>query len=141
MNKSGITMASLVIYVVLFFAFSTFAISISSNMNYSTLSEKGDLWVNEQYEKLQYNLLKSAKASDEVYSISGKLIFSNNDEYFYDTQKNQILKNGGVIASDVNGIFEITANGKNCTVNVSFLKYEKTKTGDIFVTVGDDIDE
>ena len=141
MNKSGITMASLVIYVVLFFAFSTFAISISSNMNYSTLSEKGDLWVNEQYEKLQYNLLKSAKASDEVYSISGKLVFSNNDEYSYDATNNRILKNGGVVASDVNGTFNITANGKNCTVSVSFLKYEKTKTGSIFVTVGDGIDE
>ncbi len=141
-------MTSIVLYVALFFTFSTFAISISSNMNYSTLAQKGDVWVNEQFDKLQYNLIKSAKASDSVYNIAGKLVFSNNDEYSYDEANKRILKNGGIIAVDineddaiVNGFEIIEANGNNFRINVSFLKYGKIKTSEIFLTVGDGINE
>ncbi len=149
MNKSGLSMTSMVLYVALFFAFSTFAISISSNMNYSTLAQKGDVWVNEQFDKLQYNLIKSAKASDSVYNIAGKLVFSNNDEYSYDVENRRILKNGGIIAVDINedddatvsGFEILEVDGDSFRINVSFLKYGKTKTSEIFLTVGDDINE
>lgn len=156
MRKSGISMTSMVLYVSLFFAFSTFAIAISSNFNYKTLSEKGNMWVNEQFDKLQYNLIKSAKESTDVSNIAGKIVFSNNDEYEFDASKNRILKNGGIIAMDVE-IFEIInasdINSKNdfsanldneltnIAINIKLSKYGNEKTTKFFITAGDDYNE
>ena len=157
MRKSGLSMASMVLYVALFFAFSAFAIAISSNFNYRTLSEKGSMWVNEQFDKLQYNLYSSAKQSRDVSNISGKIVFTNNDEYEYDKQKKVVLKNGGVIAMDVDS-FEIITNPQNANfvenfpkmldkglssvaLKVSFNKYGSKKSSSIFVTAGVDLNE
>ena len=157
MKKSGLTMASMVLYVALFFAFSAFAIAISTNFNYKTLTEKGSMWVNEQYDKLQYNLLNSAKQSRDVSKISGKIVFTNNDEYAYDSSKKAVLKNGGIVAMDVES-FEIVTNPQNSSLGVdfpndldknvgsvalkvSFNKYGSKKESKIFVTAGVDENE
>ena len=92
-------MISMIIYVVLFFVFSAFAVSLSSNINYQTLSQKGLVYSNEQLQKLQYNMLFSAKNSISIDNISGKIVFSNNDEYTYDSTNKKIYKNGGVLVS------------------------------------------
>ena len=94
-------MISMIIYVVLFFVFSAFAVSLSSNINYQTLSQKGLVYSNEQLQKLQYNMLFSAKNSISIDNISGKIVFSNNDEYTYDSTNKKIYKNGGVLVSEV----------------------------------------
>ena len=101
MNKKGLSMISMIIYVVLFFAFSAFAVGMSANMNYRTLSEKGEIINNEQLQKLQYNLLMSAKNSNNIDIISDKIVFSNNDEYTFNKNTNKVYKNGGIIVSDV----------------------------------------
>jgi hypothetical protein len=154
MNKSGITMVSIVIYVVIFFIFTVFAVAMSTNMNYKTLSDKGEIFINEQFEKLQYNLVKSSKSSDSVDNILGKITFSNNDEYKYDIDKKQILKNEGVLVSNVES-FNIldTTNLKNkpqdfdynidnakqsILVEVKFKKYGVEKTSQIFIVAGDE---
>ena len=98
-KRSGITMLSMVIYVTLFFAFTALAISMGSNMNYSSLVQKGKLYINEEASKIQYNLVNSAKSSDDINNIYGKLVFSNNDEYTYDNATKKLLKNktkGGI---------------------------------------------
>lgn len=154
MRKSGLTMVSIALYVVLFFAFSAFAIAMSMNMNYKTLAEKGNVWISEQTEKLQYNLIKSAKSSDSVDNISGKVIFSNNDEYRYDSSQKCILKNDGKLISDVEGFrimdtIELSSAPTNFTSNldgnvdhicieITIKKYNQTKTTQMIVTVGDD---
>lgn len=155
MQKKGLSLVSMVIYVVLFFAFSAFAVAMSMNMNYKTLAEKGNIWVNEQFQKLQYNLVMSGKNSITIDSISGNIIFSNNDEYSYDVTKKRILKNGGILVTDVEQ-FEITQinslkdvpagftsnidnNIDNVCVNVKFKKYGQEFSSQIFVTVGDGI--
>lgn len=153
MNKSGITMISIIIYVVLFFTFTVFAIAMSTNFNYTVLSNKGEVFVNEQFEKLQYNLIKSAKASSDISDISGKIVFSNNDEYKYDINKKQILKNDGVLVSNVESftILETTSlNNKpsnfdynvdnlksSILIEVKFKKYGIEKTSQIFVVSGE----
>lgn len=154
MNKSGITMVSILIYVVIFFIFTVFAVAMSTNMNYKTLSDKGEIFINEQFEKLQYNLVKSAKSSDSVDNIVGKIAFSNNDEYKYDINKKQILKNEGVLVSNVESfnILDIT-NLKNkpqdfdynidnakqsILVEVKFKKYGIEKISQIFIVAGDE---
>lgn len=156
MKKAGISMTSMVVYVALFFAFSAFAIAISSNYNYQTLEEKGNMFVNEQFDKLQYNILKSAKQSDRVSIIADKIVFSNNDEYVYDSSKKRVLKNGGVIAMNVESFSIIDASeitGGNLfynnldrdltsvAINISLKKYGSEKVSQIFMTAGDEYNE
>ena len=74
-KRSGITMLSMVIYVTLFFVFTALAISMGSNMNYSSLVQKGKLFINEEASKIQYNLVNSAKSSDDINNIYGNLVF------------------------------------------------------------------
>lgn len=151
MKKAGLSMTSMVIYVALFFAFSAFAVAISTNYNYQTLNEKGCMWVNEQFDKLQYNLLKSAKQSERVSIIADKIVFSNNDEYVYDSENKRVLKNGGVIAMDVES-FSIIDNTSviggnnfysnldkeltNLAIDITLKKYGNEKVSQIFMTAG-----
>ena len=65
-------MTSIVVYVILFFVFTSIAVAVSSNMNYETLSQKGMIINNKNIQKLQFNLLNSAKLSDQVYNIMAK---------------------------------------------------------------------
>lgn len=149
-------MTSMALYVVLFFTFSAFAIAVSSNFNYQTLSEKGKMWVNEQFDKLQYNMVKSAKESDDVSAIAGKVVFSNNDEYEYDATNKRILKNGGIVAMDVEKFEIITPadintsnrfssdidnNLSNIALNIELKKYGNEKVTQLFITAGDGIYE
>lgn len=153
MKKSGLSMTSMALYVVLFFVFTTFAITISSNMNYKTLSDKGDIWINEQYDKLQMNMLNSAKQSNEVNNINGRVVFSNNDEYIFDYTSNRVLKNGGIIAMDIT-VFEIidvsSLDNKpndfksnldndiqNISLNIELKKYGQEKKTQMFLSVGE----
>lgn len=145
MNKSrlGLSLVSIVIYVILFFTFITFAISISSNMNYSVLTQKGELYVNEMYNKLQYNLFNSAKDSTYINVIDNKIIFSNNDEYVFDLAKQVIYKNKGKLIDSVDK-FELNTidttnlldSSKYINYTVSFTKYKKNLTKNLFITVG-----
>lgn len=151
---------SMVMYVVLFFAFMTFATAMSTNMNYAALSQKGEVIVAENFQKLQQNVLKSAKDSVSVDNISGNIVFSNNDEYTYDSSKKEVLKNGSKIISDVTDfkiieLSEITsvpdsflvveageyinidASKDYVCVSVTIKKYGVEKTSQIIVTVGD----
>lgn len=156
MKRAGLSMTSMVLYVALFFAFSTFAVAMSTNFNYRTLSEKGNMWVNEQYDKLQYNIIHSAKNSSDVSQIGNKIVFSNNDEYVFDLNNKKVLKNGGVIAMDVE-LFEIidvaTLTSKTDFVNnldeelesialkIKLSKYGCEKTSELFITAGDGYNE
>lgn len=155
MNKKGLSMVSMLVYVVLFFSFSAFAVGMSTNMNYQTLSEKGTIVNNEQLQKLQYNLLNSAKKSTTIENISGKIVFSNNDEYTFVESDKKIYKNGGIIATDVESfkiidVSDLENTPENFTSNldlnldyvcveVIFTKYSQTLTEKIFITVGDGI--
>lgn len=161
MNKSGISLMSMVMYVVLFFAFMTFATAMATNMNYAALSQKGEIIVAENFQKLQQNILVSAKDSVSVDNISGNIVFSNNDEYTYNSSKKQVLKNGSKIISDVTdfkiidlsevtGISESFATQENgeyiniddskdyVCISVTIKKYGVEKTSQIIVTVGDE---
>lgn len=156
MNKKGLSMVSMLVYVVLFFSFSAFAVGIATNMNYRTLSEKGQIVNNEHLQKLQYNLINSAKNSSTIEEISGKIVFSNNDEYSFNETDKRIYKNGGIIATDVESfrVIDITeldnvpdgfttnvdADIDYICVEVTFNKYGQTLTEKLFITVGDGID-
>lgn len=153
-KKSGITLTSIVIYVSLFFVFTVFAIAMSTNMNYKAMGEKANIYVYEQFDKFQYNIITSAKNSKFVDNIYNKVVFSNNDEYSYDKDKKVILKNGGVLVNNVEKFEIITeekltdisdvfpSNIDNSTnsicVEITFKKYGNQITKQLFVTVGDE---
>ncbi len=150
-RKSGITLVSIMIYVLLFFAFSTLAISLSSNMNMNSLSKKGEIIVNEGYDKLSYNLINSAKNSNSVDIIADSVVFGNNDEYSFDFDKKVILKNDTVLIKNVEDfkiinssdfvseekIANFDSNIQNISFSVTLKKYNVDKNENIFVTLGE----
>lgn len=158
-DRSGITLASIVLYVVLFFIFMTFAIAMSSNMNYKTLSEKGEILNTEEFEKLQYNLIDSASNSKSVEKGENYISFSNGDIYTYNKEGSTIYKNGGILVQNVsefsivngkNDVIDVDDRAKNkineyseyVCLNVKFVKYNKENFKQIFVSVrGDEIIE
>ena len=156
-RKSGITLSSIVIYVALFFVFTVFAITMSTNMNYKAMEEKANIYVYEQFDKLQYNIISSAKESSSVDDIYSKIVFSNNDEYSFDNDKKVILKNGGVLVKNVesfeiiseNDLSDISSNfhenmeenTESICLKITFKKYGKQITKQIFVTMGDEVYE
>lgn len=162
MNKKGITLVTMVIYVALFFAFMTFASIMSSNMNFTALSNKGKIINEEEFQKLQYNIFNSAKNSTSIDKLYNDIVFSNNDEYLYDDEKKCILLNDIPLVSNVKS-FDIVSidklkdvpetflsigNGEYTKLdmskdyvclNITFEKYGVETTNQIFVTSGDDI--
>ncbi len=151
-NKSGMTMISIVLYVTLFFTLSVFVIAMSTNMNTNALSEKGDIIINEDLQKIQYNLVKSCKESDKIDIIENKIVFSNNDEYYFNTEKKILYKNDTVISknvqefsivnlTDLSGISStqitnIDTKIQNLTVKFDIKKYNKEKSSTIFLSLG-----
>ena len=83
--------------------------------------------------------LFSAKNSISIDNISGKIVFSNNDEYTYDSTNKKIYKNGGVLVSEVesfniidvsslanvpdNFVRDLDSTIDNLCVEVKFKKY------------------
>lgn len=152
-RRSGITLTSIVIYVSLFFVFTVFAVAMSTNMNYRALDEKANIYIHEQFSKFEYNIVSSAKTSNSVDNIVGRVVFSNNDEYSFDSNKKVILKNGGVLVKSVEN-FRVIDTNKLENVNsetvsnidndleyvcleITFKKYGKQIVKQLFVTVGD----
>lgn len=159
-KKSGLSLASMVLYVVLFFIFMTFAIAMSSNLNYKTLTEKGTILNQKDFEKLQYNLVSSANESEYIDNIQATSIsFSNGDIYTYDDTNKTILKNGGTLVRNVmnfnaqksyTSLLNVSETAKNninqyldyVLVSITFEKYDQKIDKQIFVTAkGDDFNE
>lgn len=135
-NKKGITMTSIIIYVILFFIFTTTVTIISSNFNNKMFEDRGLSIDTNSLNKLQYNLLMSSEESNLVdilggtivdqELIGGELVFSNNDSYTYDKTNGVIRKNGGVLVSNVIYYSAVVTEGDNgdlLTVNIKFRKY------------------
>ena len=156
-KKQGLSMLTMILYVILFFAFSSIAVAISTNMNLRLLKEKGQIIVNEEFKKLEYNMLGSAKKSTTIDEISGKVAFSNGDEYYYNQDEGKIYKNDGVLVSDVKE-FEIIEPSNltyapdiflqdtdtlvdSVCMQVKFEKYDMEYSSQIFVTAGDGVYE
>lgn len=111
-NKRGITVTSIVVYVMLFFMFTTITITLSSRFNQNLFNDRGTAINVTAMNKLEYNLLESA---DSSYNVVGSfdtnktiLTFSNSDKYVFDMDKHIIYKNGGKLIEFV----------KECKVNL-----------------------
>ncbi len=140
-RKSGLTIMSIVLYVVIFFALTILATGVTMAMNSSSLTDKGEIFVEEKNIKLKLNLLSSIKDSENAENISNKLIFSNNDTYSYDSAKKTIYKNGGILIQNVKNMsFSIEQENKkliSIILNASIEKYNQTKDIEILLFKGE----
>ena len=104
-RKSGITVTSIVVYVILFFIFTTATTVISSRFNESLFDDRGRAINITAINKLQYNLLNSANNSYIVEGVvdgnKTTLTFSNSDIYIFDLDSKMVYKNGGKLVKYV----------------------------------------
>ena len=125
-HKSGITLASLVIYVVLFTTFTIFVAAVSNNTNERLFNNRGEA-INYSYlNKLQYNIDESSLKSNSVSITETEINYSNGDSYIYDSQEKVIYKNGGILCLNVESLdinIEEGINTQKLTLNISFSKY------------------
>ena len=145
--RKGITITSLVIYVVMFFGLTILATSVTTNFNRNILQEKAIIEINENLIKIQSNLLISSKNSTFITSNNNIITFSNGDIYSFDESKKTLLKNNGVLCENVNS-FKVIENSKITENNIddikfvateiSFEKFDVTETRNIFVSAGDE---
>lgn len=129
MNKSkkrGITLASLVIYIVLFTSFTVFVSITSTNMNEKLFDNRGEAINYTNLNKLQYNLENSSLESQDVVVTPNSISYSNGDNYVYNESDKVIYKNNGILCLNVEN-FTVTidtgVDTKKVTVAVSFNKY------------------
>ncbi len=153
--KKGITLISIIIYLLLFTTFIVFAVSTSSNMNRNILIDKGLSIIELEYSKLYTNLFDSAKNSNYFNITENKIYFSNGDEYKFDKEKGIIYKNTGILCEtlsdfkklEVSSISNTTlekyilSSSESLYINIELRKYDNTLNRDIIVTVGDDLFE
>lgn len=137
-KKRGITLASLVIYIVLFTTFTVFVSGVSTNVNERLFDNRGEAINYTSLNKLQHNLEVSAMNSQDVVISSNEINYSNGDNYLYDETQNVIYKNGGMLCLNVeefNISLETGLNTKKITINISFNKYLNSITKTIISCV------
>ena len=135
-SKMGITVSSLVIYVILLFGFTAVALSVSGNFTTGVYNDKG-LAINlSNIDKMQYYLNKSAMNSNSVKILENSLVFSNGDEYLYDNNSHIIYYNKGILVTDVTSV-AITNNVTNLyELQLQFTKYSVVTERAIKLSVG-----
>lgn len=125
-SKRGITVSSLVLYVVLFFAITTFLSMVYSNMNDTLFNNRGMALNYTMLNKLEYNLTDSALQSVDIVLADNTLTFSNGDKYHYDSAKKMVILNNGVLCTSVSKFEPTITTGtdtKKLTINLTFNKY------------------
>lgn len=137
-KKIGVTLSSLVLYVVLFTSFTIFVSSISSNMNERLFDNRGEAINYSSLNKLQYNIENSAMSSTDVVVSESEISYSNGDTYVYDSTNKVILKNGGILCLNVESFtatIESGINTKKVTLGVAFNKYLNSMSKTIISSV------
>ena len=137
-KKRGITVTSILIYVILFFAFTTITTIISSRFNQSLFNDRGNAINVTAINKLEYNLLNSAKnsyiASSTVNDNKTTVTFSNSDEYIFDLDNHIIYKNGGKLVKFVKSC-NVELQNNLLSLNLTLNKYTNEVTRNIHINV------
>ena len=106
-------------------------------MNYMALNRKGEIINYEAVQKLQFNILNSASQSTYLDQIGDKFVFSNQDEYVYDTQTKSILKNDILLLSNVEEFHLELKSERLYQIEIVVEKYGKTLQKNILFSVGE----
>lgn len=124
--KKGITLSSLVIYIVLFSVFTVFVSTTYSNMNDNLLESRGKVINYASLNKLQENIENSSIESTSVSVKAGSISYSNGDIYVYNLEDKCITKNGGMLCTNVDSftVTETKIEGMiRVSITVKFNKY------------------
>ena len=140
-SKSGITLGSLGIYVLLFTTFTVFASIIMTNLNDNLFNRRGTAINYSNLNKLQNNIEYSSTESGDftVDNVNNIIEFSNGDKYKYDSNQKVILKNNGVLCLNVDSFsFNVAeaSRGKKIEIQVVFNKYLSVLDRKIVAYVG-----
>lgn len=137
-GKKGLTVTSIVVYVILFFMFTSITTIISSRFNKNLFNDRGIAINTTALNKLQYNLLASA---NESYNVKGNvdgnktiLTFSNSDEYVFDLDKNTVYKNGGKLVNYVKA-FDVRLLDDVINIDITVNKYTNELARNIKINV------
>ena len=125
-SKRGITLTSLVIYIVLFTSFTVFVSITSTNMNSRLFNDRGEAINYSNLNKLQQNIENSSTESSDVVLTAGGLVYSNGDKYVYDSSSKVLYKNNGVLCLNVDEFLPLVEEMdgiKKVTIQVTFNKY------------------
>lgn len=137
-SKKGITVSSLVLYVVLFFGLTAFLSIVYTNMNETMFNNRGTALNYTMLNKLEYNLTDSSFNSIDVAIVNDVITFSNGDKYYYDEAKDMVILNNGVLCTSVSK-FEPTVaseNGvKKLTIELTLNKYLATLNKSIVCSI------
>lgn len=139
-SKKGITLASLVIYIVLFTTLTVFVSSVSRNMNERLFTNRGEAINYSNLNKLQNNIENSSLESNNVLVSENQISYSNGDTYIYNSEAKAIYKNGGILCQNVEGFVahdEVRAYSKKVTIDIIFNKYLNKMTRTIISCVED----
>lgn len=127
--KKGITITSLAIYVVSFFTLLTITLSFNTNMTKLNFIKRGMIKNYKDVGIVNVNLLKSSKESKEAYKLGDSLVFSNNDEYYWDKNTKKLYKNKKLLCKNVEdftySINEETNKAKKIALFVVYNNYNK----------------
>lgn len=136
-KKRGLTMMSLVVYVVLLAAFTGVALTVSNNLSNSVFADKGIAYDMTNYEKIMYYLNKSAMESSSADATSSTVTFSNGDKFEYNATKNELKMNGGVLCRNVYtfSIGDIQNNLLN--IDITLKKYTHSMDRSITLYIGE----
>lgn len=135
--KQGITLVSLVLYVILLFGFIAITLTVSGNFTSNIFEEKGLSTNLSNYDKLMYYLNKSASESNNVEIVDNTATFSNGDVYTYDDAKHTIFLNEGILLKDVTNCTIENYLTSSIVVNCTFTKFSSQITRSINVYVGE----
>lgn len=135
--KKGITMTSLVVYIVLLAAFTGIALMVSSNLSDSVFSDKGVSINMASYEKAMYYLNKSAMESTSVTVTDSSVTFSNGDAFEYDDAKNELKMNGGILCKNISKFSVGNVENNLLNIEIGLKKYTNTMERTITLNVGE----
>lgn len=136
-RKKGITMMSIVVYVILLAAFTGITLAASNNLSNSFFLDKGVAQNMTHYEKTLYYLNKSALESDQVIVDNKSITFLNGDVFKYDETRKEITLNGGVLCKNVSS-FDVENLGDNLlNIYITYNKYTHSMDRTITIYVGE----
>ncbi|MBR5227819.1 MAG: hypothetical protein IKV94_04185 [Clostridia bacterium] len=135
--KQGITVVSLVVYVILLFGFITITLTVSGNFSSNLFDEKGSSTNLSNFDKLLYYLNESASTSTDVDIVDNEIAFSNGDVYTYNEGKSTVYLNGGILVKDVTNFSAQQYLTSSIKVECTFTKYTSEISRSINVYVGE----
>jgi len=135
--KKGITIASIVIYVILLFAFTTLALNVSSNMSNGMFDDKGFAINLSNYDKAMYYLNKSAIGSNSIAVTENTLTFSNGNVFEYDSQMQALYYNQGILLNDVTGFNIINDDINVYNIQIQLTSYSNEISRNIKLYIGE----